>query len=124
MSYCRFSSDDFQCDVYVWDDVSGKWRTEVAARRFIFNILPDPIQLPSPFTDDEFKTWWERNLLVRVMHGDETQGHWLDLPVPEGGDSYGHDTPAECADNLERLRALGFNVPQYAIDELREEVTS
>lgn len=29
----------------------------------------------------------------------------------------------ECADNLERLRDLGYNVPQYAIDALRTQIT-
>lgn len=123
MSYCRFSSDDWQCDVYVWADVDGGWRTEVAGRRFVFNELADPVELPRPFTEAQFRAWYERSRHVTDMHGDESQGYWLDLPVPKGGHSYWHATPAECADNLERLLAAGFNVPQYAIDELRGEVS-
>lgn len=29
MSYCRWSSDNFKCDVYVYADVSGGWTTHV-----------------------------------------------------------------------------------------------
>lgn len=122
MSYCRWSSDDWQCDVYVWADVDGGWRTEVAGRRWIFNHLPEPVPFPDdPGAEDQIRAWVERSKRVLSMHGDETHGHWLALPEPEGGRSYSHDTPGECADNLERLRAAGLNVPQDAVDELREE---
>jgi hypothetical protein len=40
---------------------------------------------------------------------------------PEAGTSFNHDTPGECADNLERLRASGLIVPHWAIDDLRSE---
>jgi hypothetical protein len=123
VSYCRFSSDDFQCDVYVWADVDDTWRTMVAGRRWIFDKLPEPVALPSPPTDIDHP-WFKRLDRLQDMRGDPAHGHWLDLPTPEGGDSYRHATPGECADNLERLRGLGFNVPQEAIDALRrEEVT-
>ena len=31
MAYCRFSSDDFQCDLYVYADVSGGFIEELMA---------------------------------------------------------------------------------------------
>ena len=42
MSYCRWSSDDFQCDVYVYESVAGGFVTHVAANRVVFrmNCLP------------------------------------------------------------------------------------
>jgi hypothetical protein len=121
MSYCRWSSDDYQCDVYVWADVDGGWRTWVADRRWIFNELPEPVELPRNFTDEQFFAWQRRNQEVTRMRGNPEHGHWRDLPETESGHSYRHDTPGECADNLERLRQAGLNVPQYAIDALREE---
>ena len=36
-------------------------------------------------------------------------------------ESYTLSTAKECADMLEEIRASGLNVPQYAIDELRQE---
>lgn len=122
MSYCRWSSDDWQCDVYVWADVSGGWCTEVAGRRFVFDVpLPERVELPHPFTDEQFHAWWTRAEQVMEMQGDEQYGHWYELPEPDGGRSYWHGAPGECADNLERLREAGLNVPQGAIDALREE---
>ena len=123
MSYARFSSDDWQCDVYVWADVDGSWRTLVAGRRFVFNQLPD-LGPPPLESDEAFRAWWDRGQRVMDMRGDEAHGHWLELPEPDGGCDYRHDTPGECADNLERLRSAGFNVPQYAIAALRREKVS
>lgn len=33
MSYCRWSSMDYQCDLYIYDDVSGGLTVHVAAGR-------------------------------------------------------------------------------------------
>jgi hypothetical protein len=122
MSYCRWSSDDWQCDVYVYAHVDGGWATHVAGRRWIFTVeLPPPTPLPRGFSHDQFTAWYQRHREVMRLHGEVDKGHWLELPEPEGGIDYMHRTAGECADNLERLRAAGFNVPQYAIDELREE---
>lgn len=64
MAYCRWSD----CDVYVYEDVSGVWVTHVAV-----------------------------------------------------GMSFNDASPGECADRLTALKAEGFDVPQDAIDTLREE---
>lgn len=127
MSYCRWSSDDYQCDVYVWHDVNGTWRTEVAGRRPVLpEGMPEPVRaLPIGADRDQVNEWvsaWtERDIKVRALLGDSDEWTYLELPTPEGGNSYEHATPDDCADNLERLRAAGLNVPQYAIDSLREE---
>lgn len=130
MSYCRWSSDDYQCDVYVWADVAGTWRTEVAGRRRIFTVpMPPEVTLPVGEAQSPERHAWaeataERMVTVSRLVDDESLFAWLELPDPEGGHSYEHDTPGECADNLVRLRAAGYNVPQYAIDSLLEEQTS
>src|SRR5687767_6611694 len=44
MSYCRWSTDDFQCDLYCYEDVSGGFTTHVAGRRKIWDA-PLPTQV-------------------------------------------------------------------------------
>jgi hypothetical protein len=46
------------------------------------------------------------------------------IGLPHDGESFLDGSPSDCADRLEGLRALGYTVPQYAIDELREEAAS
>lgn len=147
MSYCRWSSDHFECDVYVYEDVSGGWTTHVAGRRQR-NPLPDSIKAMYPRLGDcepkEFGTrymaaerarreWTEERPHYTIM-GKNAAGE----PVPmhfladseyislaqfgeEAGGSFNDGSPGECADRLERLLAKGFNVPLYAIQALREE---
>jgi hypothetical protein len=52
--------------------------------------------------------WAKNNALEPIDH-------------PEARANFTHETPGECADNLERLQGEGFRIPQHAIDALREE---
>ena len=113
MSYCRWSSDDFQCDVYVYADVHGGWQTWVAASRRVYK---EPLPPPAPMSD--LKAWMLREKVMRALL-DITS--LAPIGLPHDGEGFHDDTPGECADRLESLRALGYNVPQYAIDALREE---
>lgn len=117
MSYCRWSSDDWQCDVYVYEDCDGGWTTHVAVRRQL-NVLRNPY----PFQPGSFNRWLVMHRVQMDLMKEEP-ADWLDLAAigPEAGESYNDRTPGECADRLEALKVKGFNVPQYAIDTLREE---
>ena len=115
MSYCRWSSDDFQCDVYVYEDVGGGWTTHVAGNRIAGKLTP-----VGPFPEDkaDMGAWFERhNTQMAELEKMERKP----IGLPHDGESFNDPTPGECADRLESLRALGYNVPQYAIDNLREE---
>lgn len=128
MSYCRWSSNDYTCDVYVYGSVGDFWATHVAARRWVSTTeLPEPVDLV-PGDEASFKAWYERHRAVLDRHGDPDHGYWLDLVEhvgPGGADDVGasfeHDTPGGCADNLQRLADLGLNVPEQVITDLREE---
>lgn len=125
MSYCRWSSDDWQCDVYVYEDIGGWWQTYLAGRK---RRLRDGVEFPAPLPDEwEPQAWLARNRAVDAILDDANEGvlwDWVDLPDHPDGDSFRDDTPGECADRLEALRAFGYNVPQCAIDELREEAAA
>ena len=120
MSYCRWSSDDFACDVYVYESAHG-WEIHVAARRVV------PVEpMPAPISDDPSRPEWANEYLARHREVsriiDASERH--EIGLPHDGESYTDSTPGECADRLKSLRAIGYNVPQYAIDELRAEATA
>jgi len=112
MSYCRWSSDDYQCDVYVYESSDG-YETLVATRRPVF---AEP--LPPPLESWSVSAWMDRHRVVSAMLERAT---YVAIDLTGAGASYCNDTPGECADLLERLRADGFNVPQDAIDALRDD---
>lgn len=122
MSYCRWSSDDFDCDVYVYADVRGGWSTHVAGRRVVYKApLPPEVALPArsdPTYDEAFEAWFERHRKVKAMRD---EADLVEIGLPHDGETFSDETPGLCADRLEYLRVLGYHVPQYAIDELRTE---
>ena len=140
MSYCRWSSDFGECDVYVYADASGGWTTHVAGRRLKHRV-PDEIRalaavdfVAGHMAEAEWReTLPCDELPCQTMQADGTtkpgtfktpkSSEYISLAEisPLAGQSFNDSTPGECADRLEALRAAGFNVPQYAIDELREE---
>jgi hypothetical protein len=122
MSYCRWSSDKGYCDVYVYEDVSGGWTTHVASKR-------RPKGRPDGYLEvieRQFKAATELDTQA-CADAASIQEKWdeenppFDIEHVEAGESFNHAEPGECADNLERLRREGFQVPQYAIDGLRED---
>lgn len=114
MSYCRFSTDDYQCDVYVYEDVSGGWTTHVAASHPVYDVpLPEPV----PY-EQNFEAWFRRHNVVAQL---AREARRVPLPPPHAGQSYNDPTPGACADRLAMLKAEGFHVPQDAIDALRAE---
>lgn len=111
MSYCRWSSDDFACDVYVYADVAGGWTTHVAGRRL---VPAEP--MPPPLSD--VAEYVARQQKVREI---VARSESVAIGLPHDDEMFYDPTPVACADRLEELRAIGYNVPQYAIDALRAE---
>jgi hypothetical protein len=115
MSYCRWSSDNFQCDVYVYASKEG-WATHVANSR----------SEPSPSFP-----WWAMSIPIlstiawRIWSKRSKQWSANRTLTPIGlsrdGQSYYDDCPICCADRLQEMKEEGYLVPQYTIDELREE---
>jgi hypothetical protein len=127
MSYCRWSSDGFGCDVYVYEDVSGGFTCHVASRKIV-NLHEAP-HCPSFFdypTDKDGKISdesvsdfvgkhhiymeWLREKAIREPIGLEWDGK-----------SFNVETATSMGNELSILKEMGYSVPQYAIDALLEE---
>jgi len=103
MSYCRWSSLNGYCDVYVYEDATGLgWITRVRSAR-----MP-VLGMSVPSEEAVWHEWVTANPPEAIDHD-------------EAGQLFQHATPGECADNLERLARQGFIVPGFAIDDLRAE---
>jgi hypothetical protein len=113
MSYCRFSSENFASDVYVYESVAGGFVTHVAGSRVIGEV--PKLLRPTKENADEYLD----ARLAQSKFLDSAE--YADIELEHAGESFSDDTAAECADRLESLRAIGYHVPQSAIDALREE---
>lgn len=143
MSYCRWSSDFGECDVYVYEHVGGWWDVNVAGRRWRHTV-PQEIKDMLTSTGDEFveqylaERQWRDSvqkahphevIMAKNTKGEDSPMYWpadseyIDLSTisKHAGAHWQCDSPGEAADVLEMVRDSGLNVPQYAIDTLREE---
>lgn len=149
MSYCRFSSSNWMCDVYVYEDCGGGWATHVAGRRRVARPIPDlmggklsmtvhrwsgaewdkdsrKVRYPQAWKGFLCGLWYS---LAAFWHNSIHMGslHLIplrDIGLPHDGARFNDDTPGECAETLLMLRACGYIVPQHAIDALRAEETA
>lgn len=115
MSYCRWSDDDYQCDVYCYEDVLGGYTTHVAGSRAVLDVdLPPKVE----YSTATSAAWWKRH---------EQQAIWIaqalrkPVGLPFDGETFNDPDAQSAADRLQWLKELGYNVPQRAIDALRNE---
>lgn len=127
MSYARFSSDDWLSDVYTYEcdngDAPSDWVTHVAGNRIkdedaFRALLPPEEPFPEPGDTIGASVWYMRWKIVQELQRVEPR-EYIDLP--HAGEVLRDVTPGACANRLESLRALGYRVPQRAIDRLRAE---
>ena len=121
MSYCRWSSDGWKSDVYVYESVSDNWTIHVAGRKRLGldTLPPDPYTLDAlNETKDNPGEWTRRCKEYHDMLGIL---EFVPLGLPCDGESFYLDSPGECATKLGELRTMGYHVPDGVIEELEEE---
>ena len=118
MSYCRWSSDDWKSDLYVYADVAGGYTAHVAGRRRDFTPPEPEAELWADLGKVSTEEWNARN---RAYNEALKESLWIALPEPSTGSLFNVDTPGEMAAKLKTLRNEGFYIPDYAIEDLEAE---
>lgn len=111
MSYCRWSSDCYESDIYCYEADSGI-RIHVATQKYVSDA-PRPV-LQGKTTNDHLDYYHACNVWIESAHIEP-------IGLPYDGCDYDYDTPREAAEKLIELQKVGYHVPQYAIDALLEE---
>lgn len=118
MSYCRWSSMDFACDLYIYASVYDCWTIHVAGARYV-GPLPDQPSLAKlasgEMSMEEYHAMRDRWSAWTEEHGTTA------IPLPHAGGTFNLAGPGECADKVEELIALGYICPDYVVPTLREE---
>ena len=118
MSYCRWSGDNWTCDLYCYADASGGYTTHVAGRRLV-EAAPRADFPRGDTTDAD----WEA---FAVAH--EAQMEWLntaerkDIGGPYDGESFNDPDLASFLARVTMLRDAGYNVPEYVFDAINDEM--
>ena len=102
MSYCRWSSDDWKCDIYAYANVGGGYTIHVAGRRLI-TPLPS-----SKGVENNPKEW------IKVYH-EQMQllkhAEYEDINLPYAGETFDEPTFEEFLERLLELKTLGYHIP-------------
>lgn len=117
MSYCRWSSLNWTCDLYCYEDVSGGYTTYVANRRIVGKVPEAPLQLLVEGKLKEFEAL-ECAQMKFLEHAE-----YNNIGLPYDGQSFNDPTLETFLARLLNLKKAGYNVPDYTINEVKKEMT-
>jgi len=116
MSYCRFSTDDYTCDLYVYDDAGGGVTVHVAGSRYLYRRedLPPVV----PLTDATIPQWTERHRRVSQL---VEKAERVRITLPHAGESRYNLDPEDAVAFLRELQDLGYHFPAAVIAAIEDE---
>ena len=115
MSFCRFSSDDWNSDVYVYADVAGGYTVHVAANRVLFDRDGLPPITADPFADPHaWAQQWMARHQATMQRLDEASREQIDHP--DAGGSHWSLSAEDAHRLLVQLGSEGFHVPEGVAD--------
>ncbi len=113
MSYCRWSDDDFQCDLYCYADVMGGYTIHVASRRYKFN---KPV--PPRISWENGEEWLARQDEIDQMIKDADM---VEIGLEFDGQTFSENTAHDFLVRLLKLRKAGYKFPDHILDAVKEE---
>lgn len=114
MALCRFS--DYQCDLYIFQSDRGI-ECYVAARRF--ENEPRPPATPTDADEEQWAQFW-RDYGVHTAEIEAAQLLPIGLPADGAGETFG--TWRDLLTHVLHLRSLGYQVPDWVIKEIQQEI--
>jgi len=114
MSYCRFSSDYFNCDLYIYEDITGSYAMHIAGSRYIFDRTP----IKSTKTAEDFVDNHDY-----VMDALET-ADVVEIKLPYAGESFYFSELSQVIEKVKELQALGYVVPSNLVETLDAQAGS
>lgn len=107
MSYCRFSSDNFESDFYIFR--SNKYEVVIATNR-IDQEISNSMTMEEKLAE-----------LAQAFEEERPPKDCIPIDAPYAGDHRVFDTPGEAADFAVMVSHYGYHLPEKAVVRLREE---
>jgi len=115
MSYCRWSSDNWMCDLYCYENSDG-YITHVAGGRRTRGPKPTMAEV---FKCRDSSASME---LYKQHNADlETIEH-KPIGLPHDGKSFTDSTLEEFKATVNMLKEAGYNVPDHVLEEIDDEI--
>jgi hypothetical protein len=113
MSYCRFSDDDLQCDLYCFGSGEG-YVTHVRQNRVVGEIPLLPDLKTTPWTE------WHAAFLRQMDYGLNCE--FAPIELSHVGESFQDSTLEAFKKRLLYLRGLGYRFPDRVLDRIDDEI--
>jgi len=113
MSYCRWSSDNWDCDLYCYESNEG-FVTHVAANRVVGEI-PFVPHLLSVDPDAYHKA---HNAQMEFLDTAERKV----IRLPYNGQTFVDDTLEDFLERVKHLKETGYHVPDFVIESIEGEI--
>ncbi len=110
MSYCRWSCDNFKCDLYCYESVDG-YVIHVASMKY-----KNPI-IPLDYTDG--KTLSES---YQKQMKEQLNGPIEDIGLPCDGQDFILGELEGFKEKLLELRKMGYHFPNYVLEQVEREI--
>jgi len=120
MSYCRWSSMNWTCDLYCYADISGGWTTHIAPRRRVESVPEDRQEdfIARKISLDEYTDLHRQQMIAleRIP--------FAPLRLPHAGETFHDSTLAEFKHRVLELRQLGYRFPDEMIEQIDAELAA
>ena len=118
MSYCRWSSMNWTCDLYCYGDITGGWTTHVAPRRRVAAVPGDRQMdfIAGKISFDEFAELHRQQMTAL------RRTPFAPLRLPHAGETFHDATLVEFRCRLLELRRLGYRFPDEVTDRIDIEL--
>lgn len=120
MSYCRWSSDNFRCDLYVYNSIDDTYVIHVAAKRRIGDWGESPYEAILRDPDKDIPKDWSNQ--VKAYHERLNAAPLMEIKLPYAGSTLYEKSPEGLLRRLLELRKLGYCFPDEVLDTVREEI--
>lgn len=113
MSICRWSDDDYRCDLYIYEGSDGYYHVHVANGRYVIAEEMPEITLDLP--DDEILR--RRQAIGEILDRSTVEK----ITLPFAGKSFKVKTLKELKELVYMLKAVGYHVPEFVFALIENE---
>ena len=114
MSYCRWSSDGYQCPLYCYESETG-FITHVATRKPIVRC-PELMLIAGTTKYANWDTYQE------WIHTERNDDDYINYDLPYDGQTFEDDSLEEMRDRILMLEAAGYEIPEWVIPNITAEI--
>jgi len=119
MSYCRWSSDNWMCDVYVYEAEIG-FTIHVAGSKYVDEIPKVP-PMPHEGTDEQWDEWFKLyNAQMEAVK--KSAKNMKKIGGIYDGQTFICDDQKATIEKLRDIKEHGYNVPEFVFESLQEEI--